>query len=97
MKTQSLKALWRERFLSSQHTNMMLAVTSGTQGTVIASYVVLPMAVVVVEGKAKPRRTADLMAANRSSSEIIAVPFPWLQNPSAVYIYLCCFSYSRYS
>lgn len=75
---------------------MMLAVTSGTQGTVIASYVVLPMAVVVVEVKAKPR-TADLTAANRSSSEIIAVPFPWLQNPSAVYIYLCCFSYSRYS
>ena len=50
MQMQSLKALQRERFLSSQHTNMMLAVMTGTQGTVIASYVMLPMANVITEG-----------------------------------------------
>lgn len=44
------------------------------------------------EVKTKPKRIADLMAINRNSSEIIAGPLPWLQNPSPVYIYLCCFS-----
>lgn len=50
MQTPSLKALQREKFLSSQRTNTMLAVTTGTQGTVIASYVMLPMANVITEG-----------------------------------------------
>lgn len=44
------------------------------------------------EVKTKLKRIADLMAINRNSSEIVAVPLPWLQNPSPVYIYLCCFS-----
>lgn len=49
MQKQSLKALQRERFLSNQRTNMMLAAMTGTQGTVIASYV-MTLADVITEG-----------------------------------------------
>lgn len=51
MQKQSLKALQRERFLSSQHTNTTLAVMSGTQGTVIASYVTLMLSSKTVKVK----------------------------------------------
>lgn len=57
MQKRSLKALQRERFLSNQHTNMMLAAMTGTQGTVIASYVMTSMANVIAEcGKNKVKK-----------------------------------------
>lgn len=56
MQMQSLKALQRERFLSSQHTNMMPAVMTGTQGTVIASYVMAMTNVVIERSKNKAKK-----------------------------------------
>lgn len=47
---QPLKASQRERSLSSPHTSTMLAVMTGTQGTVFVSDVMLQMADVITEG-----------------------------------------------
>lgn len=90
---QPLKASQKERSLSSQHTSMMLAVMTGTQGTVIVSDVMLQMADVITEGgKNKAKKIAGPMAVNRNSSEIISGCLPSLQNSSPVYVYLRCFS-----
>lgn len=47
---QPLKASQRERSLSSQRISMILAVMTGTRGTVVVSDVVLQMADVITEG-----------------------------------------------
>lgn len=75
MQKLSLKALQRERFLSSQHTNTTLAVMSGTRGTVIASYVTLLLSSKAVKIKWKRNTEIGLVLVSGRAVFCLALLF----------------------